>query len=316
MSILRKLFGSKPSPDSQNAPSQESAKSTADAPSRRPKQQLIFKLVAQALYHSAPPIDASRFAAELARFLPASRVLSHDDSLILISHDDLPLPVPEGKGPRPGAQTAIMMPNADGLPPSIESALEQTWDWTGARAAVEQSKRAVLITEMLCPHLTMADRMRVFHGVICALIATVPPHAVYSLSADRLIEPSRVLKPIPADMNAYELPLFVNVRFVRILNTDPEQYLLDTRGLAELLLPDLQIHCTGLEPGMLASLLYNLAGYVLANGDCIQDGHTVQGLEPTQRWKCRHEEALNDPPREVLDINPGPPHAAGNRSER
>jgi len=33
-----------------------------------------------------------------------------------------------------------------------------------------------------------------------------------------------------------------------------------------------------------------------------------------QRWKCQREVSLLSPKREVIDINPGPEFAAGNRS--
>ena len=36
-----------------------------------------------------------------------------------------------------------------------------------------------------------------------------------------------------------------------------------------------------------------------------------EGPEPGSRWRCQHEESLLKPTRVVLDIDPGPPHAAG-----
>lgn len=274
---------------------------------------MTFKLAAQAFYSSQPVIHKDRLEAELAEHLPASRIVSWTDHLILIAHDDLPATSVEGKGPSLPATTAIILRDLDGLHPSVPFALQQTWDWKATEAAVAKSTRAVLVAEMLAYRANRHDRMRVFHGVMRSLTATATPNAIYSLSADRIIEPSRLLRPLPADGDTFQLPLFVNVRLVRVANTHPEQILLDTRGLAELLLPDLQIRCTNLPPEKLAPFLFNLASYILANGDIIQDGHTVEGLAPTQRWKCRHEEALFKPPREVLDVNPGPPYSAGNR---
>jgi hypothetical protein len=45
----------------------------------------------------------------------------------------------------------------------------------------------------------------------------------------------------------------------------------------------------------------------------IEDGHTVDGVQPGQKWLCRHELAVVGPEREVVDMNPGPPYAAGAR---
>jgi hypothetical protein len=40
----------------------------------------------------------------------------------------------------------------------------------------------------------------------------------------------------------------------------------------------------------------------------------VAGIPPEVKWRCQFEEALFEPKRHVLDINPGPPNAAGKRS--
>ncbi len=60
-------------------------------------------------------------------------------------------------------------------------------------------------------------------------------------------------------------------------------------------------------------MLYNAAYYLFEHGDVIDDGDTIQGIPTDQRWTCQHELALAEPEREVIDINPGPPYAAGNR---
>lgn len=89
---------------------------------------------------------------------------------------------------------------------------------------------------------------------------------------------------------------------------------MDTRGLAALGLPDIQIHACGLDAGRAAAHLYNCASYIYANGDCIGDGNTIEGLSPDQKWRCQHEEALVAPKRPVIDLDPGDPFAAGIRN--
>ena len=107
----------------------------------------------------------------------------------------------------------------------------------------------------------------------------------------------------------------LNVRFYNISNS-PGDMMMDTFGLAALGLPDLQCHFRGLEPGQVAALLSNTGYYVFEQGDVIEDGHTVEGLEPGSRWRCQHEDSLLPPARVVLDLDPGPPHAAGGRQGR
>jgi hypothetical protein len=88
---------------------------------------------------------------------------------------------------------------------------------------------------------------------------------------------------------------------------------MDTRGLAELGLPDVQMHFRNLPPGKVAGFLYGAAEYILANGDCIADGNTIAGIEPGQKWKCQHEMSLWNPKRIVIDVNPGIGVACGSR---
>jgi hypothetical protein len=45
----------------------------------------------------------------------------------------------------------------------------------------------------------------------------------------------------------------------------------------------------------------------------IESGNTVEGIQGGAKYVCRFEDALAAPNRIVLDINPGPAFAAGNR---
>jgi hypothetical protein len=105
----------------------------------------------------------------------------------------------------------------------------------------------------------------------------------------------------------------VNLRMFNIQGgpSGEGEIVMDTLGLEVFGLPDLQCHYNGLPPNAVASHLYNLAGYLFDHGDVIEDGHTVQGLEVDQIWKCQHEESLLDPKRVVLDVCPHTPHSAG-----
>ncbi len=88
---------------------------------------------------------------------------------------------------------------------------------------------------------------------------------------------------------------------------------MDTRGLEEIGLHDLQCHFRGLNPNEISRVLYNTGVYIFENGAVIESGQTVMGIEPDSRWKCQFEDSLLEPTRELLDINPGSPFAAGGR---
>ena len=67
--------------------------------------------------------------------------------------------------------------------------------------------------------------------------------------------------------------------------------------MSTLFLPDLQYHFRGMDPNWVVNHAYNLASYILANDNPIEDGETVDGVENSQisrkiQWKCQYEEAL------------------------
>ena len=104
----------------------------------------------------------------------------------------------------------------------------------------------------------------------------------------------------------------INVRLFRIEGGECE-CLMDTMGLGVLGLPDIQCHFRDLDCRAVANKLYGVAVHLFQNGDVVQDGETIPGLEVGENWCCQHEMALVGPERVVLDLNPGSPHAAGGR---
>ena len=104
----------------------------------------------------------------------------------------------------------------------------------------------------------------------------------------------------------------INVRFFRITGT--EDMLVDTLGLTAIGLPDLQCHFHTLDHNDVIWNINNPAAYLYEHGDIVEDGHTVEGLHPGEKWKCRREDSLVGPLRMVLDVHVGA-CAAGNRPE-
>ena len=93
--------------------------------------------------------------------------------------------------------------------------------------------------------------------------------------------------------------------------------IVDTVGMSTLFLPDLQYHFHGMDPNWVVNHAYNVASYILEHDNPIQDGETIDGVENGQmsrkiQWKCQYEDALIQPPREVLDVYMGE-YASGRR---
>ncbi|MGI3782350.1 MAG: DUF4261 domain-containing protein, partial [Janthinobacterium lividum] len=142
-------------------------------------------------------------------------------------------------------------------------------------------------------------------GTVAALTAATGPVALGWPTSQRVTD--------PAARASDGLGGLVNVRLFAV-SDDEDELVMDTRGLAPLGLPDLQMHFRDLEPSRLAALLYATAAYLLEAGDVIADGNTISGLEGDEHWRCEHEDALVPPVRTVLDIDPGDPYAAGRRA--
>jgi hypothetical protein len=138
---------------------------------------------------------------------------------------------------------------------------------------------------------------------LASIIDVAQPQALHFMRAQRFVEPAAFLADLATDPTGFTST--VNVRYVTITER-PEEQLMDTVGMAPFGLPDIQIHYTTLEPNWVAGKILGVARYVFDQGDVIEDGHTVPGLDEHERWPCAHELALMEPKREVLDIDPSP----------
>ncbi|HEX8271965.1 MAG TPA: DUF4261 domain-containing protein [Longimicrobiaceae bacterium] len=197
------------------------------------------------------------------------------------------------------------------LPAVLEEALQQTWGWNGARDAVEGCSASFFLRDMMASGLPPRERLALFLDTLATVLEMAPCRAIYWDASGHIVDPQAFLA---GRGNREELLLgALNARLFRIGNGGPGEMLMDTLGLAALGLPDVQCHFTDLEPEKVAELLLGVGCFLFRNGDVVADGDTVQGVTPTERWRCRREIAIAAPERLVLDIDLGPPHAAGGR---
>jgi hypothetical protein len=265
-------------------------------------------LVAELWYAAAPDLSDRLLLEGLRAVAPGVEV--RDGSLV-VPYDGAELPTRTvaptgGDGPAPSPLVTVVMPGSalgeDGktLPDTT-----QTWDWTGADEALVGARASVLVTEMFAGRYGTRDRAAALVAVVAALTAATRPLAVSWPTSQRVTDPTATA--------ADGLGGLVNVRLFAV-SDDEDEMVMDTRGLAPFGLPDLQVHFRDLEPSRLAGLLYATAGYLLEEGDVIDDGNTISGLDGDEHWRCEHEDALVPPVRRVLDIDPGDPYAAGRRA--
>ena len=270
--------------------------------------QAPLLMFAQLLYEKPPEVSVDEIRERLAAAMPQARLVANDEkkAALLVVHENHLIELQDGK--KLPAQTAIVTSSSID-PEVLSTAVAQTWGWEGAKGAVERARHQIVVTELMALGLEPQVRVALFFEVLKIVSQCLPPVAVHCHHAERIVDPATLSEASPdEDADAF-LAVVLNVRLFRIEKAESEETLMDTRGLATLGLPDLQIHFRDLEPGH----LYGMAVYIYTRGDCIEDGQTVQGLTADQAWKCQHEQSLAGPTRLVIDIDPGDPFAAGAR---
>lgn len=231
------------------------------------------------------------------------------DEAFWIVHRNHPVKYTDGQVP---AHTAIL---AADQPPKVEAYrqdIQQSWRCPGAEDLLRECKETRLVTEMMARLLPPQDRVSLFHGVLRAMIELAHPDALVFKHSQQVIEPADYLAA--CGQEPILRPGSLNVRFFNIADSDGDM-LMDTRGLEETGLHDLQCHFRELDPKSVAGVLFNTAVYIFENGPVIESGQTVAGIEPDAKWRCQFENSLLEPKREVLDLHPGQPYAAGNRGK-
>lgn len=265
------------------------------------------------LYAEAPRIDKMELLGRLRQYCGKVEPLDsgEDPSLLAFALLDHPAQYKDGAVP----PQAVFIPLDKGKRPDsqeFEPAVQQTWDWPGARAAVEQCRATLLVTDMLASGLDYKTRLDLFHGMVTGAVELTNPVAIHWRPSQRIVDPREYLRVRHEDTPNCIYPA-INVRFFTVRDREPGEGLMDTVGLSALGLVDVQCHFLGLEPNDVAKVVGNTAYYLFENGDIVEDGHTISGIRTSDKWRCQHEDALAPPERVVLDLDPGKPYAAGNR---
>jgi len=209
------------------------------------------------------------------------------------------------------AQTALLPKQGRADTGLYQKEIQQSWRCQNAQALLERSAHQILITELICMGLEPLVRVQLFHAVLQAAIELTAPIAIVCKHTQQVIDPDDYLEA--CEQPPYLRPGALNVRFFTLTDTDGDM-LMDTLGLHAVGLLDFQCHYRRLEPSQVADHLYGVAVYTVENGPVIENGHTIAGIDGDSKWRCQIENALVPPEREVIDINPGTPFAAGNRT--
>jgi hypothetical protein len=216
--------------------------------------------------------------------------------------------------PQPATPRCIITtPVAELDIPSYKSALQQSWDWPEADDVVATCRYSALLVDADTSGLHYRQRLEIFEATLTLLVEAVPPRAIYWEPCQKFVNPSTYLAARRPGEGHDPMYGPLNVRMFNVQDRGRPERIMDTVGLAAIGLPDLQCHFAELDPNAIGHLLYEYAYMLIDKGDVIEEGHTVQGLTPDDKWHCRREEALIAPRRPVIDLDPGYPYAGQHR---
>jgi hypothetical protein len=195
----------------------------------------------------------------------------------------------------------------------VKRALRQSWRFRAAGEVYKQCDYSLLMSNIMSSPLSHRVRREIIVNAVLAVLDCIKIDLIYWRPTQQMLSPEYFQKEY-ADPEELANPLtgFLNVRFFNLVDSDGEM-VIDTLGLSALGLTDFQMHFRKLEPDPVALFLANLGGYAFDKGDVIESGHTIQGIDGAP-WKCQREDAMIEPKRQVIDVNPGKAFAAGERN--
>lgn len=197
--------------------------------------------------------------------------------------------------------TVAQPPEGESCPPADEAALAQSWDWPAAAEPVSGCQHRLLVADRMAGGLPYAERAQLFRRSLKALVEAMQPLALYFPITEQYLDPAF----FRASFGKAADPLcgLFNVRLVR-QSGEADAWLMDSLGLAALGLSDLECLFSDRDPNEIGQMLWTAAYYLYQEGDVIEDGHTIQGAQEGERWRCHRGVSTLSPGREVIRLQP------------
>lgn len=201
------------------------------------------------------------------------------------------------------SQLVLYGPDAFDASQWDELIISQFWDCPDKATFAAQCRYSIMGSNLMASNLPMQEQYQIIADFADVLLEVFPDCiGIYWPHSRRLVPREDFLAPHWNSEGLHFLDGGVNIRFFNIEGGN--EMLFDTLGLTTLGLPDLQCHCKNLEPNDVVNFLRNLAVYLFQNGDVIEDGNTVEGIDGG-KWHGQREDCMVGPGRMVLDICPG-----------
>lgn len=255
-------------------------------------------LNAKLLFFDKPILDREKILAELKVYFTNVDNPSSDKALLYF-FPDIKIELKDGTI---AAQCTIFVPDDTNSKAEIaDEAFQQNWHWKNANETASQCNYEILVSDFMTRTLDYKTRLNLFMNFLAAVTKATKPQVIYSVGSQKLIAPDSLIESRDGQEKKILFGI-ANVRLFNISNSDTEDILMDTVGLSNLGLPDFQIRFTSFDERKVADWLWNYAYYIFEQGDIIESGNTLLGLEPNSKWKCERQVSLAGPERIVINV--------------
>ena len=261
-------------------------------------------LAAELWYRADPGLFSDELRNRLLVEFPGA---TFSDGVALLPHAEHSFDINGSAGAQTvNLSTGLAVPRAQ--LPSAEALeatpTDQSWSWPDAEQEVSGCSHRILVTEVLASGFEPKPRVESFQRVLRLLAAETGPAAIRWLHNSHWRSPDELEA-------AHPLAGPVNMRFFLVSN-DEGAMVVDSLGMYQLGLPDVQVHFRDIDPNVLVELAFNVAAYLYEHGPVIQSKAQLNGPEG-MKFTATWEDSVLPPLRTVIDLDPGTPFSAGNR---
>ena len=182
----------------------------------------------------------------------------------------------------------------------------QMWDCPESEEIISKCHYDVVAVDMLSAFMDYKDRTEMLMDFTEALVeAYTTCEAVFFDRSGKMFTRQAILENKIPRKDRF-ICFAVNVRFFNIDGSN--DMLIDSLGMSEVNMPDVQYHFHDIDPDAVVNHAYNVLSYIYENNCPIESGETIDGLKNGTmsreiQWICNYEESLIQPARTVLDIN-------------
>lgn len=218
------------------------------------------------------------------------------------------------------------------FPGGLERAAEQCWGWDDAKEAVAKHKAFVRLRvsyafgakddDPIMPDgIEPSDEIEFLLQMVLAILKLPGTLCYYNPNGEAVRDRDSLVESIDSGHEQDIVPIDV-IANVRIIPLTEDWCAMDTVGNSQLDVRDMEacFHGESYDPSEVDHFMKNATLYVLANGEIVKDGDTMDGPGDVRWQAIKWDDSLFEPPRRTLrwvplDKREIPPEVEGGGGE-